>query len=131
MRPEARTNLRALAVSLAQHPGSELLILGHTDDLGSGAYNQELSERRASSAASYLISQGVSGTRIATRGLGETEAIATNTTEAGRQANRRVERPREEGRPYTRVITMLRGVRRAARVRIVHGIAAVDGTHQL
>lgn len=91
VRPEARTNLRALAVNLAQHPGSELLILGHTDDLGSGAYNQELSERRASSAASYLISQGVSGTRIATRGLGETEAIAPNTTEAGRQANRRVE----------------------------------------
>ncbi len=67
------------------------LILGHTDQLGSAAYNQDLSERRASAAASYLVSQGLGGTRIATRGLGETEAVATNTTEAGRQANRRVE----------------------------------------
>jgi outer membrane protein OmpA-like peptidoglycan-associated protein len=91
VRSEARTNLRELALSLSQHPGSELLILGHTDQLGSTTYNQDLSERRAGSAGSYLMSQGVVGSRIATRGLGETEAIATNDTEAGRQANRRVE----------------------------------------
>ena len=91
VRTEARTNLRELALSLSQHPGSELLILGHTDQLGSTTYNQDLSERRAGSAGSYLMSQGVAGIRIATRGLGESEAIATNDTEAGRQANRRVE----------------------------------------
>jgi outer membrane protein OmpA-like peptidoglycan-associated protein len=91
VRPEARINLHELAVSLQKYPGSDLLILGHTDQLGSGAYNQGLSERRANSGATYLMSQGVSGTRIATRGLGETEPIATNETEAGRQANRRVE----------------------------------------
>ena len=91
VRSEARANLRELALSLSQHPGSELLILGHTDQLGSTTYNQDLSERRAGSAGSYLMSQGVAGSRIATRGLGESEAVATNDTEAGRQANRRVE----------------------------------------
>jgi len=91
VRPEARTNLHELAASLEKYPGSDLLILGHTDQLGSVAYNQGLSERRANSAATYLMSQGVSGTRIGTRGLGETEPVASNETEAGRQANRRVE----------------------------------------
>ncbi|HSE52217.1 MAG TPA: OmpA family protein, partial [Gemmatimonadales bacterium] len=69
----------------------DLLILGHTDQLGSAPYNQELSERRAGAAATYLAGQGVSGLRMATRGLGETEPVAPNETEAGRQANRRVE----------------------------------------
>jgi outer membrane protein OmpA-like peptidoglycan-associated protein len=91
VRPEARTNLHELAASLEKYPGSDLLVLGHTDQLGSLAYNRGLSERRANSAASYLMSQGVSGTRIGTRGLGETEPVASNETEAGRQANRRVE----------------------------------------
>ena len=91
VRPEARVNLHELAVSLEKYPGSDLLILGHTDQLGSVTYNQGLSERRANSGATYLMSQGVSGTRVATRGLGETEPIATNETEAGRQANRRIE----------------------------------------
>ncbi len=91
VRPEARTNLHELALSLEKFPGSDLVIVGHTDQLGSSMYNQGLSERRGNSAATYLISQGVSGSRIATRGLGETEPVATNETEAGRQANRRVE----------------------------------------
>ena len=91
LRPEARTNLHELAVSLEKYNDSDLLILGHTDKLGSEAYNQSLSERRANSGASYLTSQGVNGSRIATRGLGETEPIASNETEAGRQANRRLE----------------------------------------
>jgi outer membrane protein OmpA-like peptidoglycan-associated protein len=91
VRAEAKTNLRELAASLEKYPGSDLLILGHTDQLGTAVYNQGLSERRANSAATYLISQGVSPNRIATRGLGETEPIASNETEAGRQANRRVE----------------------------------------
>ncbi len=91
VRPAAMANLRELATSLEKYPDSNLLILGHTDQLGSAAYNQALSERRANSAATYIISQGVSGARIATRGLGETEPIASNETEAGRQANRRVE----------------------------------------
>jgi outer membrane protein OmpA-like peptidoglycan-associated protein len=91
LRPTARGNLQKLANSLDKYPNTDLLIAGHTDALGSGAYNQGLSERRSRSAANYLISQGVSGARIVTRGLGETEPVASNETEAGRQANRRVE----------------------------------------
>ena len=91
VRPEAKTNLRELAASLEKYPGSNLLIVGHTDQLGGMAYNQSLSERRATAAATYLITQGVSGARIATRGMGEAEPIALNETEAGRAANRRVE----------------------------------------
>lgn len=91
VRAEARTNLRELAASLEKYPGSNLLIVGHTDQLGGMAYNQWLSERRATAAATYLITQGVSGARIATRGMGEAEPVALNETEAGRAQNRRVE----------------------------------------
>jgi outer membrane protein OmpA-like peptidoglycan-associated protein len=87
----AQTNLRELARSLEKYPDSEVLIVGHTDQVGSATYNQDLSERRASAAARYLVSQGLDGSRIGTRGLGETEPIASNETEAGRAANRRVE----------------------------------------
>ena len=89
--PEARANLRELAASLDKYPGSDVLIVGHTDHLGTSSYNQSLSERRASAASVYLASQGVARSRIATRGLGETEPVAANDTEAGRQRNRRVE----------------------------------------
>lgn len=91
VREDARTNLRELAASLEKYPGSNLLIVGHTDQLGGMAYNQSLSERRATAAATYLITQGVSGARIATRGMGEAEPVALNETEAGRAQNRRVE----------------------------------------
>ena len=91
VRDEAKTNLRELAASLDKYPDTDVVIIGHTDQLGSGAYNLALSERRATAAASYLMSQGVSGSRLVTRGLGETEPKASNETEAGRQANRRVE----------------------------------------
>jgi outer membrane protein OmpA-like peptidoglycan-associated protein len=91
VRPEAQSNLRNLAKSLSKYPGSDLLIVGHTDQVGASSYNQSLSERRAAAAANYLVSQGVSRTRVGTRGMGETEPLADNDTEAGRQANRRVE----------------------------------------
>lgn len=91
IRPEAGKNLRALATSLDKYPGSDILIVGHTDQVGTSAYNQGLSERRAAAAANYLVSQGVTRTRVATRGMGETDPVAPNDTEAGRQRNRRVE----------------------------------------
>lgn len=91
VKADAQTNLRELAASLQKYADTELLIIGHTDQIGSSAYNQGLSERRAQSAAAYLGTQGVSGSRMGTRGLGETEPVATNDTEAGRAANRRVE----------------------------------------
>ena len=91
LRSEARTNLRSLASSLDKYPGTDLLIVGHTDNVGTDAYNQTLSERRSSAARSFLSSEGVAASRIMARGLGETEPIATNDTDSGRQQNRRVE----------------------------------------
>ncbi|HEX9248795.1 MAG TPA: OmpA family protein, partial [Gemmatimonadaceae bacterium] len=74
-----------------KYPESQLLIVGHTDNVGDASYNQRLSERRSNSAAAYLAAQSVARTRIAATGKGESEPIATNETDAGRQQNRRVE----------------------------------------
>lgn len=91
LRPEAREKLRRLAESLKKYPDTEVLIVGHTDSVGPEAYNQRLSERRAEAAASFLMQQGIRPSRIRTIGKGETEPIASNDTETGRQLNRRVE----------------------------------------
>ena len=91
VKPAARQNLTTLASSLQQYPGTELLIVGHTDSVGSDAYNQQLSEQRAAAAASYLVSQGVARDRIRTVGRGELEPEAANSSDAGRAQNRRVE----------------------------------------
>lgn len=90
LRPEAQSNLRSLARSLGKYPGSDVLIVGHTDQTGSTGYNQSLSERRAISAADYLVAQSVNSGRVRTRGVGEMEPATSNDTEAGRQLNRRV-----------------------------------------
>ena len=66
-------------------------VAGHTDSTGAESYNQALSERRAGSVAQYLQSQRISGQRMITVGMGETMPVADNTTNSGRQANRRVE----------------------------------------
>jgi outer membrane protein OmpA-like peptidoglycan-associated protein len=87
----AGTNLRELASSLQKYPDSQLLIVGHTDNVGDDSYNQGLSQRRSNSAATYLATQGVARTRLAATGKGESEPVATNETDAGRQKNRRVE----------------------------------------
>jgi outer membrane protein OmpA-like peptidoglycan-associated protein len=87
----AGENLKELAASLNRYPDSQLLIVGHTDNVGDDAYNQALSNRRANSAAAYLAAQGVARTRVATSGKGEAEPVTTNDTDAGRQQNRRVE----------------------------------------
>lgn len=91
LKPEARTNLRNLAHSLDQYDGTNILIVGHTDDVGGASYNQRLSERRAQSAADYLTLQGVSSARLSSEGLGEGEPLASNGAEEGRAQNRRVE----------------------------------------
>lgn len=90
VRGEARHNLDVLAQSLDKYPDTDLLIVGHTDAIGSDEYNQDLSIRRAESAARYLESSGAR-TRIQTRGRGESEPVATNNTDEGRAQNRRVE----------------------------------------
>jgi outer membrane protein OmpA-like peptidoglycan-associated protein len=68
-----------------------LTVVGHTDNVGSNDYNQKLSERRAHSVAEHLESKRVNGMRLALAGKGETQPITSNASEAGRQANRRVE----------------------------------------
>lgn len=91
LRSEARSNLKDLAESLQGYDNTDALIVGHTDAVGTEAYNLQLSERRAASAADYLKSLGIASTRISIAGKGEIEPIATNETESGRQQNRRVE----------------------------------------
>ena len=83
--------LTSVSKVLAEYDQTVVEVAGHTDSTGSDAYNQSLSERRASSVARYLQSQGVSSQRLITVGLGETMPVADNSTPDGRQANRRVE----------------------------------------
>src|SRR5258705_4884922 len=89
--PAAGTNLTELAKSLNKYPDSQLLIVGHTDNVGDDSYNHRLSERRSSSATTYLAAQGGARTRLTASGKGESSPVATNDTDAGRQKNRRVE----------------------------------------
>jgi len=91
LQPAARDNMRRFAASLQKYPNTRTLIVGHTDSDGSAAYNLDLSDRRALSAASFIAAEGVDRARITTAGRGEAEPIATNATDAGRQQNRRVE----------------------------------------
>ena len=91
VRAETASNLRNLAASLGKFPDTDILIVGHTDAVGTADYNQGLSQRRATATSNYLASQGVNSIRLRTAGRGEMEPLGTNETEAGRQANRRVE----------------------------------------
>ena len=91
LRSPARGELQKLSQNLQEYPETDLVVVGHTDGVGSDNYNMGLSQRRASEAAEYLISQGVAPSRITTIGKGEQEPIASNDTDYGRQQNRRVE----------------------------------------
>ena len=91
LRTEAEQNLAEFAGSMKEFEETRILIVGHTDSKGSESYNQNLSERRASSAAEYLQEQGLGSSRLNTVGRGESEPVATNETAEGRQQNRRVE----------------------------------------
>ena len=89
--PAGKSNLQQLGTSLEKYPNSDILIVGHTDSVGTDAYNQDLSQRRALAASTYLQSLGVPSTRLHTAGRGESEPIQPNDTETGRAQNRRVE----------------------------------------
>ena len=91
VKPEFRSTLNDVASTLVQYESTYIDVYGHTDSTGSDAYNQTLSERRAQSVSSYLASRGVQSARLATRGFGESQPVASNTTEEGRAQNRRVE----------------------------------------
>lgn len=83
--------LREIARSLRAYPNSTVRVVGHTDDVGSAAYNKTLSRDRALAVARILVSYGVPSSRITYSGRGFAEPIASNTTAAGRAMNRRVE----------------------------------------
>jgi outer membrane protein OmpA-like peptidoglycan-associated protein len=92
LRPGARERLAKVAGILLGHPGLKLEVEGHTDSVGSEAYNQQLSEQRAGSVRDYLIQQGVTEMNSSpAKGFGKSQPVATNDTAAGRQRNRRVE----------------------------------------
>jgi len=91
LRPAFFDVLTSVSKVLEQFDQTIVEVAGHTDSTGSDAYNQALSERRSSSVAAYLQSQGIDSRRMITIGLGETMPVADNATDAGRQANRRVE----------------------------------------
>jgi outer membrane protein OmpA-like peptidoglycan-associated protein len=89
--PDGKANLQSLATSLEKYPNSDILIVGHTDSVGTDAYNLDLSQRRAQAANAYLQSLGVPAARLHAVGKGESEPIQPNDTDAGRAQNRRVE----------------------------------------
>lgn len=88
---DTKQNLQDLAAVLQKYEDTNVLIEGHTDSTGDDAYNQSLSEKRASSVQDYLISLGLTYGRLSIAGYGESQPVADNGTAAGRQANRRVE----------------------------------------
>lgn len=83
--------LRDMARSLRAHPNSTVLVVGHTDSVGTAAFNKQLSLDRASAVARILVSYGVSSSRIRYAGRGYDQPIASNATSSGRAQNRRVE----------------------------------------
>ena len=91
LKSTARSNLDNLAANLSSFGDSKLVLVGHTDSVGTASYNQGLSERRARSVGTYLITKGVPSTRVEVTGRGESEPVQPNDTDAGRAANRRVE----------------------------------------
>ncbi|MBS3960700.1 MAG: OmpA family protein [Sandarakinorhabdus sp.] len=91
VRPEMRTQLQQVARVLNAYPSTVVGIFGHTDNIGSAAANQRLSEQRAESVAGSLQSFAVAPFRMQTRGFGFTQPVASNDTAAGRAQNRRVE----------------------------------------
>ena len=91
IKPAFHSTMDKLADVVVRYGKTTLTIVGHTDNVGSNQYNQKLSERRAVSVAQYFESRHVSPLRLATLRKGEGEPVASNNTESGRSANRRVE----------------------------------------
>ncbi len=87
----AKTELNKLVIILNEHPELKIAIEGYTDNTGKAASNQVLSEKRAASVKTYLVSKGISTDRLTTAGFGINNPIADNATPAGRTQNRRVE----------------------------------------
>ena len=91
LRPEAREKLAKLSGIILGHPGLNLAVEGHTDNVGSDEVNQKLSEKRAETVRGYLVGQGLVDGAVTATGFGKTVPVADNDSPAGRQKNRRVE----------------------------------------
>lgn len=91
LKPEAQARLNQIGDIIAKYPEDRITVIGHTDSMGSAQYNQLLSEQRAQAVKVQLMSRGVPASSIQTLGMGESQPIASNATEAGRAQNRRVE----------------------------------------
>ena len=83
--------LDAVADVLKEYKNTTISVSGHTDNVGADAYNMKLSQDRANSVASYLVNRGVASGRVSAAGYGKSSPIASNSSEAGRSQNRRVE----------------------------------------
>lgn len=88
---ENYAGLDVVAEFLKETPNATVKVEGHTDNIGTKEYNQNLSERRAKSVANYLINKGVDSSKITTEGFGYSKPLATNKTKEGRAQNRRTE----------------------------------------
>ncbi len=91
LKPGAMSTIERLAAFLQQAPERSVAIEGHTDSMGSDAYNQSLSENRANAVKAALVAKGIDAQRVVTVGKGEGVPVASNDNSAGRQQNRRVE----------------------------------------
>lgn len=91
IKPDSLHNLDDDVEVLKKHENTKVTIVGHTDDIGTEGYNEKLSQRRAESVMEYFIQQGISPSRMAAEGRGDTQPVATNETEQGRAENRRTE----------------------------------------
>jgi outer membrane protein OmpA-like peptidoglycan-associated protein len=92
VKPESYGDIKNLADFLTQYPQTTTVVEGHTDSVGSDAYNQTLSERRANAVRDVLVNQyGVGSDRVNAAGYGETRPVADNASADGRAVNRRVE----------------------------------------
>src|SRR5213083_990521 len=92
LKPEGKEKIEAEVVApMKEHPNLRALVEGHTDSIGSDAYNQRLSERRADAVRDYMVSRGIGTQRITTKGWGKSKPIVSNKTKEGRARNRRVE----------------------------------------
>lgn len=91
IQPQFTNVLESVGLVLKEYDKTAIRVEGHTDSRGSASYNQLLSEQRAQSVADFLINQGIAPRRVQATGYGESQPIASNETEAGRQQNRRVE----------------------------------------
>ncbi|MCU7490785.1 MAG: OmpA family protein [Ignavibacteria bacterium] len=91
LQPKAKESVQKLADVLKKYPDTNVIIEGNTDNTGSEALNQKLSEKRAKAVSDYVTTLGVSSSRLTTVGKGESNPVASNDTPEGRAKNRRVE----------------------------------------